>query len=436
MITIKRIWKESHDGFTYAMAKLQIDEAACADWKAYCERKENRYFTKYLDDKYVSAMSGESTLWFAVEDRYAEYLCLDRADAFLLSMLHYAMASGSDIRSDIPVSEELLYHIKVEMIPHMCIGDFRRINVEAPITNVPFPSKGAAATGMSCGIDSFFSVWQHTQPYVPESFRVKYVTFFNVGAINIVFPDGLDLDRRNELMLEISQKKAAEANEVAKAMGVELVFINSNISDYYRGMLVNSAHYRNCGTAMLLQGLWNTYYYSSAGFRPTDIKYDLCDDPAFQEAMLLPWFSNGTIKFISAGHAYNRVQKTEILADFDLAQEYLNVCDRDHNCGKCMKCKRTISSLIALGKLDRFDRRFDTEQIKKDMKYYKMYIFFKRKQHYFDDIFAAAKRTGLYSGAEKVVYSVMSVGYDILHRNKLWENSRIRKYDKEVRTIK
>lgn len=436
MLTISKIWKEEHGEYTYAMAELVIDEQDCINWKAYCERKENRYFTKYMDEDYVSKMSGNSTLWYAVDQKYGEDLCVDRADAFLLSMLHFSLASGTDIKSDVPVSAELMYHIQTEIIPHMCIGPFRKINVEAPVTYEIFSSKGAAATGMSCGIDSFFTVWQNTQESIPDNFKVKYLTFFNVGAINGVFTENVDLNRRNQLMLEFSKKKADEAKIVADVMGLELIFINSNISDYYRGMLVNSAHYRNCGTAMLMQGLWNKYYYSSAGFMPDDIKYDLCDDPAFQEAMLLPWFSNGTISFISAGHAYSRIQKTAILADYNLAQKFLNVCDRDMNCGKCIKCKRTISSLLALNKLDNFEQCFDVPSIKRDINYYKMYIFFKRKMHYYDEIFDAAQKKGFYTRLERILYSVLYIPYSILHKNKFWEKSRIKKYDKEVRTIK
>lgn len=436
MIIISKPWKEEKGEYTFAKVKLNISADTCKNWERYCAMPENRGFTQYIDAAYTENTCGEKELWFSVEKKFGDYLCIDRCDAFLLMFMHYAMATGSDIVCEGPVSANLLYGIRTEMIPHLCVGKFGIINVQAEEISIPYSSSDCGATGMSCGIDSFFSLWLHQQDYIPENFRIKYFTFFNVGAINAVFPDGISLERRNELMQQISIEKADQARKVADECGAELVFVNSNISDFYRGMLVNSAHYRNCGTAMLLSGLWNKYYYSSAGFRTDEVKFDLCDDPAYHEDMLLPWFTNGIIHFYSAGHAYPRVEKTRILADFPLAQKYLTVCDREDNCGKCNKCKRTINTLIALNKLENFDKRFDTTAIDKNITKYKRYIFIKRHQHYYDQIYEKAINNGRYSLSEKIKYTLESIPYEIIKNNPLYRKMRLKKYRSEIRTIK
>lgn len=257
-----------------------------------------------------------------------------------------------------------------------------------------------------------------------------------MGAINSIFRDDIELDRRNELMLEMSRKKAAQAQEVADECDMELIFVNSNISDFYRGMLVNSAHYRNCGTAMILQGLWNKYYYSSAGFKVDEFKIDLCDDPAYHEVLLLSWLTNGTIQFYSAGHGYPRIEKTRMLAEYPIAQKFLTVCDRDENCGKCNKCKRTIASLMALGKLEEFSQRFDLKYVEKNKNTYKRYIFLKRKKQYYDQIYMEAEKNRLYSMKDKLIFYVESLIYEIAKDNMLLKKMHIKRHRNQIGTMK
>ena len=39
----------------------------------------------------------KKTLWFEVEKKYSEYLCTERADAYLIGLLHYAMQNNEDL---------------------------------------------------------------------------------------------------------------------------------------------------------------------------------------------------------------------------------------------------------------------------------------------------------------------------------------------------
>lgn len=438
MIKISAPWKETDESSAFVKVKLFISPDACERWVAYCQRKENKHFVQYLSDDYTEVTGKETILWYATDKKYADGICADRGDAFVVSLLHYAMATGSDIESEAPVSAALLYNIRTSLIPHLCqekMG-FRPIAIVAPITYEPCPSQNVAATGMSCGIDSFFTLWQHQQPDIPEDYRIKYLTFFNVGAINAIFKPGTSLEQRNQIMQEVSVVKAEQAHRIAQACGLELVFINSNISDYYRGMLVNSAHYRNCGAAMILQGLWNKYYYSSGGLDPSEVHFSLNDDPAYHEEMLLPWLSNETLRFYSTGHGYQRMEKTRILADYDMAQKNLNVCDHEQNCGECTKCKRTLSTLYALQKLDNFRDVFDLAKYKKHQTRDKLLIFARKKARFYRDIYAVANENKLYSLWEKCYMPVFSAFYALAKRNPLILAIHVKRTRKKIHSFK
>lgn len=437
MIKISQPWKEVHDEWTYLKAKVSIDSKDAESYVEYCNLPDNYSCVKYIDKEYVNTISGEGELWFSVNNKYGTGLCDDRADAFVVSLLHYAMVSGADISVEGYLSTELLYNIRTEIVPHLCTGQFKPIRINAlHETDMPAELNRCAATGMSCGIDSFYSLWRNTKEDIPDNYRIRYLTFFNVGAINTVISDSVTLDRRNQMMYAISIEKAKNAEIISKEYNdVDFVFLNSNISDYYRGMLVNSAHYRNCGAAMALQNLWNVYYYSSAGFRPDDVKYDLCDDPAYHEEMLCSCLSNGTIRFYPAGHALNRVQKTMAISDFPIAQKYLTVCDNNENCGRCNKCKRTIATLFAIGKIDSFRERFEVSDINSHILYWKVYIFLKKRDHYYEEIYDVANERGLYTFLLKMMLYPIEFIVFYLRKLRIYKKWRVRKYKNRTQLV-
>lgn len=66
----------------------------------------------------VELKTGEvREIWFEVGEEYGEYLCADRADAFLIGLLSVAMREGEDIVCEAPVTEMLLYNIQNYLLP-------------------------------------------------------------------------------------------------------------------------------------------------------------------------------------------------------------------------------------------------------------------------------------------------------------------------------
>ena len=56
------------------------------------------------------------TICFWVDKEYGEYLCYERADAYVIAVLNYAMRNHHDIKCDAPLSEELYYNIDKYLI--------------------------------------------------------------------------------------------------------------------------------------------------------------------------------------------------------------------------------------------------------------------------------------------------------------------------------
>ena len=56
------------------------------------------------------------------------------------------------------------------------------------------------------------------------------------------------------------------------------------------------------------------------------------------------------------GIALSRLEKTKLVAEWDVALQNIKVCNRNwpgDNCGRCEKCTRVMLSLLALGVLEK-----------------------------------------------------------------------------------
>ena len=311
-----------------------------------------------------------SGLWFAVPIEYKKYLCDEQSDAFVVAMLWYAMITGSDIKSLAPMSEKMVFNIQRYLIPALCTEEkgYRRIKVIGPTTDKPIKNIGGVGTGMSCGVDSFYTMHEYTKEDTPKKYRLTYLTYFNMGAI--FHPNRSE---KKEYILKefydttdrMSEEKRENAKQVAKRVGIHLVYVKSNLdSDYYRGAYGHTGVYRNCAMALSLQGLFSIYYNSSGGW-PGYFDLTLTEGSQHYEALLCQCLSTESLSFILSDYV-TRAEKTFTIADDRLAQEFLDVCFCFNSCGKCSKCIRTLVTLDIIGKVDLFGKIFNIADFKKN----------------------------------------------------------------------
>lgn len=59
----------------------------------------------------------KKVLYYEVDQVWADALCEERSDAFVVSLLQYSMANGYDIQWETPVTDRLVYQLRTIFIP-------------------------------------------------------------------------------------------------------------------------------------------------------------------------------------------------------------------------------------------------------------------------------------------------------------------------------
>ena len=369
MIKIGKPFIFEDENYAYLKAKIEISndtanaylEASKIIKKVHWRTSENYPPIEWAQE--------ESGLWFAVPKEYKQYLCDERGDAFVAAFLWYAMITGSDIESEALLSEKLLFNIKHYLIPALCTNKngYKRIEINGPSTDIPVNNVGGVGTGMSCGVDSFYTMHEYTRKDIPKKYKISHLTYFNMGAIfhpNRASKKQYTLKEFYETTDRMSEEKRENARQFSELSQIPLVYVKSNLdSDYYRGAYGHTGVYRNCAMALSLQGLFAIYYNSSGGW-PGYFDLSLTEGSQHYEALICQCLSTESLSFILSDYV-TRAEKTAIIADDKLAQKYLDVCFCFNSCGKCTKCIRTLVTLDILGKTDLYSGIFDIDYFKK-----------------------------------------------------------------------
>ncbi len=288
------------------------------------------------------------TLWCETSIEYKDYLLSERSDAFLSVLLPLAMRSGKDLIFKAPVTEQFLHNIEEVLIPHLCAHDPRlhETKIVADMDTSPLSNAGAVATGMSCGVDSFYTAsLYHQSKYKAMNLTHLYCGNYLYGNDNLVFK---------------------RAQETADEMGLPLVRTATNINEELRLPHLYTHFFKIMFGVLSLRKLFSTYYYSTAyDFSHFTLKDNSTNDTAALELLLLYVFTGSDLRIATGGAKSERLDKTRGIADFPAAHKYLNVCLDPHaevNCGRCGKCRRTLLMLDYLGKLGNFRDVFDLDE--------------------------------------------------------------------------
>ncbi|MEM8773249.1 MAG: hypothetical protein AAGD92_16530 [Pseudomonadota bacterium] len=303
----------------------------------------------------ITIDGAEYPLWFRVDRQFAHMLS-DRADAFLAGLLIPAMARGEDLQIEGALSPRMLYGVKGqirEMLRHMQ-PRLKAVAVEARTLSEKQGRGAGVISGFSCGVDSLSALYDHFVEPISETYRLTHLFFTDVGA-------------HGAMQSPVFQDRVSIAKAAAEKIGLPLIVVSSNLDTFYeRGAYVTSHTLRNLAAALVLQNGVGAYLYSSGQhFRGLGVKQN--KDISITEPALLPMMSTQSFDAISVGNQHHRINKVQQIADWDLAQEFLDVCVLDYtsrtprNCGHCYKCMRTMLALKALGKLDRFEHNFDMD---------------------------------------------------------------------------
>ena len=340
----------------------------------------------------------EYTLYAEVEKEYGQYLCTERADAYLCLTLPIALRENYDIYCDVPVTERLLHNFQEILIPHLCMGDSRlhEITIHAETDNTPLGGEGVG-TGISCGVDSLYTVKEYTN----GKYSDMQLTHLFIAPANKELWNNLEEDTTLQKWVDSHQTQFERLDVVCEELDIPLVKLYNNYVYYLckngRGRKMYKHVYLHTFLTMsmvlTLKKLWNIYYFSSASPFTT---FTLQDNATLQTGRydLLTMHALTTPDFFiySGGVKANRVRKTVELLDFDLAKKVLHPCDtRDsQNCSDptCAKCLRALLTYDAYGRLDEVTELFDVERYEREKdKYFKRMIVHKDNP-YIKDLYA------------------------------------------------
>jgi len=303
--------------------------------------------------------AAEKVLWIEADREYGRYFVDDRADAFLLGFVHYALRFGSEIICEAPVSVRLYEQLANQFIPwHLAsFGKSEEPRRPFPIKitarTVPeLEEKGTAVgAGVSCGVDSMFV------------FATK--NDITHGIVWNMYPGNyrVSQEERDRAWRFLSARSKAFMDEIGKP----LICLDTNYDTALFPEMWTDYQFTwaNLFALRTLQKLLGKYYFASGNPIHTlqmDIHPWRCC--CSYEPVLLPCLSaSGTLIQI-VGEEFSRMEKIRAIADYPPSGKYLHVCRRhgEPNCGcGCEKCQETMLMMDAIGVLDRFAGVFDVE---------------------------------------------------------------------------
>ena len=312
----------------------------------------------------------EKTLYFEVDKAHGDMLADDTYDAFVLVPLYLAMYHKQDLHIRGNISKKLYQNIKWYIPRILCdfSDDLKPVKFTVDGFTSPKRKGNLIGTGISCGVDSLSTIYDHFVKEIDPDYRINALFFFNYGSHG---------DFGDPHTIRTFQNRYNRNINAANELGLPVYTINTNLHAF--------THARWIGGQKL--GYFATYscvftmqseifrYYASGNYSYSEIKkceeYSRNRDMAeFSESYIVPLVQIDNLELIIDGCQYRRCDKVKNIADWDIAQKYLNVCVHRtadaSNCGICPKCLATLLPLEILGKLDKFSRVFNIEQYRRN----------------------------------------------------------------------
>lgn len=306
-------------------------------------------------------------LYYEVDEEYAQYLCDDRADAFLLGLLNGAMYQNEEIICQAEITSELLFQLKTFYVPVLAKNnpDLHNVRIQAQDAPAPGQPGTAVVTGNSGGVDSLYTILRFSRENVGAQ-----------GITHLLFNNISTADHDETRIRSLFDRDVKEKALIAEELGLGFVAMYSNLYSFYKKPGLFNMYYaaQYASAAYALSKLFGIFYFSSAypveEFSLSMSVVNKSHDSACYDLFSLFCLSSCHLHIISAGMEVNRNEKVAYIAKHSVAQKHLQVCSIEQdagvevrfgkiNCGVCHKCQRTILQLYANGQLDSFEDVFD-----------------------------------------------------------------------------
>ena len=297
-------------------------------------------------------------LFYAVENCYEKVLRTDSAP-FLLWAVLIAIKEKEDLTIEGDCDSRLLYGIEKILFPAFEEMGFGRIPIIKAKNVVEYKQEVPAvgvATGLSGGIDSFYTVVSNLDGAIKLTHLVQF------------FSDRRKKDIEETVSLNSTKELDVWNDNIKEYLRLPIIKVFSNFNEYCNFPFDKIHAFCNVSHALLLNGAIKTYLYST-GFSMEEIKLDFSDTSHY-ELLICQVVNSSCFEMVSYLPVVSRMEKTISVAKSEIAQKYLHVCVRreigEGNCTECFKCKRTLTTLDVIGKINLFANVFDLSLYKKN----------------------------------------------------------------------
>ena len=118
--------------------------------------------------------------------------------------------------------------------------------------------------------------------------------------------------------------------------------------------------------------------------------------PCGSHPILDPAYSSYDLRIIHRDLALSRLEKLRVVADWDVAFQHFRVClanvpDR-LNCGKCEKCIRTMTALVAIGALDKTEAFIENDVTPEQLTQFDITI--RHRESFYRELLSPLKKQG------------------------------------------
>lgn len=377
MITIGKPYITTENDTAYLRARVQVSEDTA---QVYMEKtgelRNSAWLTAYDYPPSVWQEEG-SSLWFSAPAEYAEYLCAERSDAFVIAMLWYAMITGSDIRFEAPLSGKLHNGLTQKLIPALMQESgvsagskpadvTTHIHLDGPVSCEPVACADGVLTGMSCGVDSLYTLHCYDRPDAPGGRRLTHLAYYDCNYLLPFSEPPYDVHAIYREKEDVFAHIIEHAKIIAGHHDLPLIVMRSNLDeDYYRGGRIYGSMYRFLACTLAMQHLYGTYISSSSGHDSDMIEVSLTVPTQHYEGLICECCQTETLHYVTSDDV-SRPEKLKALADDEDVQKYVAVCydagKHGENCGRCYACMKTMIPLDIMGRLDQFEESFDLEE--------------------------------------------------------------------------
>ncbi|TDN89161.1 hypothetical protein DET49_10777 [Salegentibacter sp. 24] len=306
----------------------------------------------------INIFEEKEILWYKFPVEFQNYLVTENLDAFLVGLLFLGLKNGYDIRLESQVSEKLYYNLTHYLIPALCLANpaLTRIEILPKELNGQNLNTGnIAGTGLSCGIDSFATYYDHIKEN--GRFSIGYFTFFNVGSHG---------DMGGERARKVYKERLHAVREFAMGENKKVITVDSNLSEILQVNFQKSHSLRSISCVLHLQKLFRNYYYASA-YRFDHFKLNLIDT-SDSDIFNLNMLSTESTSFYSSVAQLSRVERSQLVSQNPSTYPFLDVCtnpwiDKPYlNCSYCYKCLRTQLTLEIGDNLKFYNQVFDLKK--------------------------------------------------------------------------